>query len=74
MIYAFWSLVVLFFYKKNEKNHAVDNGIILYNSDPEAHHPVPEYVEKYMEQREDGYYYLKENQDRPSIASKEEFN
>lgn len=74
LIYAFWSFVVLFFYKKNEKNHAVDNGIILYNSDPEAHHPVPEYVEKYMEQREDGYYYLKENQDRPSIASKEESN
>lgn len=36
-----WTLVVLFFYKKQEKKFALQNGIVLYNSktDPE---PVPE--------------------------------
>lgn len=61
LAYAAWSLVVLFFYKQNEKNHCVDNGIILYNDDESETKEIPTYVSKYLELREDGYYYLIEN-------------
>lgn len=45
-----------FFYKRNEKKHALGNGIILYDSNKGEE--LPEFVKKNMEER-DGYYYLK---------------
>ncbi|CAI4471074.1 BGP_1a_G0020090.mRNA.1.CDS.1 [Saccharomyces cerevisiae] len=55
-IYGLWTFVVLFFYKRNEKKHALGNGIILYDSNKGEE--LPEFVKKDMEER-DGYYYLK---------------
>ncbi|SCU78081.1 LAMI_0A03356g1_1 [Lachancea mirantina] len=59
-IYGLWTFVVLFFYKRNEKKHALGNGIILYNS--EEGKPVPKYVDTAMEKRGE-YYYLKDHID-----------
>lgn len=56
-IYMLWTFVVLFFYKKNEKKHALDNGIILYNT--EKGEEPPTWLQTDMEKR-DGFYYLKE--------------
>ncbi|KOG99559.1 Vht1p [Saccharomyces eubayanus] len=55
-IYGLWTFVVLFFYKRNEKKHALGNGIILYDSSKGEE--LPEFVKKDMEEK-DGYYYLK---------------
>lgn len=56
-IYLLWTFVVLFFYKRNEKKHALDNGIILYNSDKGEEPPA--WLETEMH-KQNGYYYLKE--------------
>ncbi|SCU93910.1 LADA_0G05512g1_1 [Lachancea dasiensis] len=56
-IYGLWTFVVLYFYKRHEKKHALGNGIILYNS--ENGQCAPEFVNSQMEKRGD-YYYLKE--------------
>ncbi|CCD24736.1 Vht1p NDAI_0D04220 [Naumovozyma dairenensis CBS 421] len=56
-IYGAWTFVVLYFYKKNERKHALGNGIILYDSSKQEN--PPSFVTKEMEQRSDGYYYLK---------------
>ncbi|CAR26347.1 ZYRO0B07612p [Zygosaccharomyces rouxii] len=56
-IYLLWTFVVLFFYKRNEKKHALGNGIILYNSDKGEEPPA--WLETEMEER-NGFYYLKE--------------
>lgn len=56
VIYGLWTFVVLYFYKRNEKKHAVGNGIILYNSS-KGEKP-PSYVETDMVEK-DGYYYVK---------------
>ncbi|CCF59004.1 hypothetical protein KAFR_0F04090 [Kazachstania africana CBS 2517] len=55
-IYGLWTFVVLFFYKRNEKRHALGNGIILYNSSKGE--TPPEFVHTDMEQR-NNYFYLK---------------
>ncbi|KAL3229530.1 Vitamin H transporter [Nakaseomyces bracarensis] len=55
-IYGAWTFVVLFFYKHNEKNHALENGIILYDSS-KGQEP-PSFVSEHMVER-DGYYYVK---------------
>ncbi|EDO14583.1 hypothetical protein Kpol_337p5 [Vanderwaltozyma polyspora DSM 70294] len=55
-IYGLWTFVVLYFYKRNEKRHSLDNGIIIYDSS-KGEEP-PSYVETNMIQ-EDGYYYVK---------------
>lgn len=57
VIYGLWTFVVLYLYKRNEKQHALGNGIILYDSS--QNDVVPEFVETDLEQREDGYYYVK---------------
>ena len=58
-IYGLWTFVVLYLYKKNEKRHALGNGIILYDSSKgEA---APEFVTEDMELRDDGYYYVKDD-------------
>ncbi|GAV52327.1 hypothetical protein ZYGR_0AG03180 [Zygosaccharomyces rouxii] len=56
-IYLLWTFVVLFFYKRNEKKHALENGIILYNSERGGEPPA--WLETEMEEK-NGYYYLKE--------------
>lgn len=56
VIYGAWTFVVLIFYKNNEKNHALDNGIILYDSS-KGQKP-PSFVEESMVER-DGYYYVR---------------
>ena len=55
-IYGAWTFVVLYFYKRNEKKHALGNGIILYDSS--KNETPPAFVDTEMEER-DGYYYLK---------------
>lgn len=54
-IYGAWTFVVLYFFKKNEREHSVDNGIILHNSSKGEN--APEFV-NLLTLREDGYYYL----------------
>ena len=59
-IYGLWTFVVLYWYKKTEKRHALGNGIILYDSSKgEA---PPSFVEEDLEQREDGFYYVKSSE------------
>lgn len=55
-IYGLWTFVVLFFYKKQERQHALGNGIILYNSDKGE--TPPSFVDTQLEKRGE-YYYLK---------------
>ncbi|CCK70163.1 Vht1p KNAG_0D04170 [Huiozyma naganishii CBS 8797] len=57
VIYGLWTFVVLFFYKKNEKKHALGNGIILYNE--EKGETPPAFIETDLELRSDGYYYVR---------------
>lgn len=59
-VYWFWVFVVLYFYKRNEKKHALGNGIILYNS-AKGERP-PEFIEMKLQQKSDGYYYMKERE------------
>lgn len=60
-IYGLWTFVVLYLYKKNERKHALGNGIILYDSSkPNEEGKIPVFVETDLEQREDGYYYMKD--------------
>lgn len=59
VIYGLWTFVVLYLYKKNEKRHALGNGIILYDSSKQENGKIPEFVSTDLEKREDGYYYLK---------------
>ncbi|KAK5779197.1 hypothetical protein RI543_003085 [Arxiozyma heterogenica] len=60
-IYGLWTFVVLYLYKKNERKHALGNGIILYDSSkPNEEGKIPDFVERDLEQREDGYYYVKQ--------------
>lgn len=56
-IYGLWTFVVLYFYKRNEKKHALGNGIILYDTDKDIE--IPQFVHRDMEEK-NGYYYLKE--------------
>lgn len=61
VIYGLWTFVVLYLYKRNERQHALGNGIILYDSSkPDKDGGVPEFVATDLEQREDGYYYVKD--------------
>lgn len=58
VIYGFWTFVVLYFYKRNEKSHALGNGIILFDSSKGEKPPL--FVEEDMKLKEDGYYYVKD--------------
>ncbi|CCE61766.1 hypothetical protein TPHA_0B00940 [Tetrapisispora phaffii CBS 4417] len=57
-IYGLWTFVVLYFYKRNEKRNALNNGIIIYNSDKEE---KPAFVENMLTEDEDGFYYRNDN-------------
>lgn len=59
-IYGLWTFVILYFYKREERKHALGNGIILYNS--ENGDSIPEFVKTKMEKRGE-YYYLKDSED-----------
>lgn len=59
IVYGLWTFVVLYFYKNNEKKHALGNGIILYDTDKGVE--IPQFVQTDMEER-DGYYYIKKQQ------------
>ncbi|AMD18536.1 HBL366Wp [Eremothecium sinecaudum] len=56
-VFTMATFVALYYYKKQEKKHALGNGIILYDSSRDE--DVPEFVNEVMEKREN-YYYLKE--------------
>lgn len=55
-IYGAWTFVVLYFYKRNERKHALGNGIILYDSSKGE--DIPLFVTTDMKEKE-GYYYVK---------------
>lgn len=57
-IYGAWTFVVLYFYKRNEKKHALGNGIILYDSSKGE--DIPSFVRTDMQEKE-GYYYVKDS-------------
>lgn len=59
-VYGLWTFVVLYFYKRNERKHALGNGIILY--DASKGETVPSFVESKMERRGE-YYYVKEKKE-----------
>ncbi|QEU61902.1 hypothetical protein KDRO_E07850 [Kluyveromyces lactis] len=61
-IYGLWTFVVLYFYKRQERRHALDNGIILYNS--KMREPIPSFVESELV-KEGEYYYLKSETNEP---------
>lgn len=61
-IYGLWTFVVLYFYKRQERRHALDNGIILYNS--KMSEPIPSFVESELV-KEGEYYYLKSETNEP---------
>lgn len=56
-IYGLWTFVVLYFYKRNEKRHALGNGIILYDSSKGE--DIPSFVKTDMEEK-NGFFYVKE--------------
>ncbi|KAI8383614.1 probable Vitamin H transporter [Nakaseomyces glabratus] len=56
ILYGLWTFVVLFFYKNNEKKHALNNGIILYDSSKGENPPA--FVNEHMRE-EDGYFFVK---------------
>ena len=58
-IYGLWTFVVLYLYKRNEKRHALGNGIIIYDSSKGE--VPPEFITEDMELRDDGYYYVKDS-------------